>query len=402
LISRGKKLFYSIGGEKETPQLYALVVGTSDYRGDELDLNYAAKDANDFAKALQIVGDKFFGADKVDLRLLTTENSDFNYWPTKENIERSLKLIGSLSKPNDVLIIYLSGHGTTYGGAEGDFYYLTSNASNGNLIDPVIRKEVAISTEEFTEYIKQIPALKQVMIIDACYSGQLAEDLLAKKEGKSSSEKRALERMKDRIGMYILSGSAADAVSYEASIHGQGLLTYSLLFGMKGAALRENKFVDIMTLFQFAADKVPELAKNIGGVQKPEVRVPYGGQSFDIGISTEAEQAKIVLPSPKPLFVRSVFQNDVTFNDDLRVSKLLNDNLRNLHANETQQVIYIDASNFTDAYSLKGRYLREGAGYRATVRLFKGDELINGYEVSDSEIEAVVRKIIEKALTIID
>ncbi len=34
----------------------------------------------------------------------------------------------------------------------------------------------------------------------------------------------------------------------------QGLLTHSLLLGMKGAALREEEYVDVSTLFGFAAD----------------------------------------------------------------------------------------------------------------------------------------------------
>ena len=45
-------------------------------------------------------------------------------------------------------------------------------------------------------------------------------------------------------------GSAADAVSYEASRYGQGLLTYSLLQGMKGAALKEDQYVDVSKLFE--------------------------------------------------------------------------------------------------------------------------------------------------------
>lgn len=44
--------------------------------------------------------------------------------------------------------------------------------------------------------------------------------------------------MKDRTGTHVITGCAADAVSYEASRFGQGLLTYSLLEGMKGASLR--------------------------------------------------------------------------------------------------------------------------------------------------------------------
>ena len=90
-----------------------------------------------------------------------------------------------------------------------------------------------------------MPALKQVLIIDACASGRVVENLMAQKD-ISSSTIRALERMKDRTGMHIITGCTADAVSYEASRFGQGLLTYSLLEGIKGTALRNDRFVDII------------------------------------------------------------------------------------------------------------------------------------------------------------
>ncbi|MCB0552402.1 MAG: hypothetical protein KDD02_02535, partial [Phaeodactylibacter sp.] len=69
---------------------------------------------------------------------------------------------------------------------------------------------------------------------------------------------RALDRMKDRTGMFVLAGSAADKVSYEASQYGQGLLTYSILQGMSGFKLREDKYVDVALLFEYARDEVPK------------------------------------------------------------------------------------------------------------------------------------------------
>lgn len=403
LVSQGKKVYYLADGIKKEPKLYALVAGSSNYNGDALDLNFAAKDAHDFANALALVGNKLFGEDNVDINLLSTQEKDFSSWPTKENIERTFKEISTSANPFDILVVYLSGHGTNYGGSEGDFYYLTSDAASGRLSDPVVREQVAISSEEFIEYFKWVPALKQVMIMDACHSGQLAEDLLEKREARSSAEIRALERMKDRTGMYVLAGSAADAVSYETSIYGQGLLTYSLLFGMKGASLRENKFVDIMQLFQFAADKVPELANNIGGIQKPEVRVPYGGQSFDIGLVTENEQNKIKLPSPRPLFLRSSFSDENTFDDHLRISELLDEAFGEQQANGgSDQIIFIDAVRFTGAYSLKGRYVKKGDNYIVQVRLFKGNNVLCTFDVEGPNAPEIVKMIMERAVIDID
>jgi len=295
----------------------------------------------------------------------------------------------------------MSGHGTNHGGVEGDFYYLTSDATSSDLKDPAIRKSVAISSAEWTEYIKWVPALKQVMVIDACHSGQLADDIMAARADRSSAEIRALERMKDRTGMYILSGSAADAVSYETSIYGQGLLTYSLLQGMKGAALRENKFVDIMQLFEHSANTVPQLAEYIGGIQKPEVRVPYGGGSFDIGIVDAQVQDAIKLPSPKSIFLRSAFQNEDTFDDDLNLSDQIDERFRNISAKGgNQSIIFVDARKYSGAYSLKGRYRKEGEKYVVDVRIFMGEKTVNKFTVEDTQ-DRLLEQIVEQTMEMV-
>ena len=144
----------------------------------------------------------------------------------------------------------LAGHGVTRSGADDGFYYLTCDAQSAELNDPAIRQQWAISDQELTAAIAKSPALKQVMILDTCHSGRLIEDLTAKRD-ISSNEVRALERIKDRTGLHILAGCASDSGSYEASRYGQGVLTYSLLLGMQGAALKEDQFVDVGTLFQF-------------------------------------------------------------------------------------------------------------------------------------------------------
>ena len=73
---------------------------------------------------------------------------------------------------------------------------------------------------------------------------------MKRQQSLSSDQQRVMEEVKDRIGFHILMGAAADKVSYEASQYNQGLLTYALREGMKGAALREDNFVDVSKLFQ--------------------------------------------------------------------------------------------------------------------------------------------------------
>ena len=133
----------------------------------------------------------------------------------------------------------------------------------------------------------------------------------------SSGTLKALDRMKDRAGMHIITGCAADAVSYEASRYGQGVLTYSIIESIRGAALRNNRFIDIGLLFQYARDRVPFLAEGIGGIQKPQVFSPYGAQSFDIGEMTSEDVAAVKLSPVNPVFIRSNFQDEVEPDDVL-------------------------------------------------------------------------------------
>jgi hypothetical protein len=64
------------------------------------------------------------------------------------------------------LVVYLAGHGVNHGGQGGEFFYLTSDAGSFQLVDAAVRKQVALGSGELTELIKQVPALKQALILD--------------------------------------------------------------------------------------------------------------------------------------------------------------------------------------------------------------------------------------------
>ncbi len=392
VASLPEKIYFNDTRKKEDvsdPKMYGIIVGTSDYNGTSIDLSYPAKDAISFGTTLSTAAANLLGAQNIEFITLTTNDSSNT--SSKSNIRKAYKYVAEKAKPEDVIVLYFAGHGTNYGGPDGDFYYLSSDASNGDLKDPVIRQNSAISSAELTEWIKEIRALKQVLIFDACHSGQFAEDYIAQRELRNASEIRSLERLRDRTGMYILSGSAADAVSYEASIYGQGLLTYALLFGMKGASLRDNKYLDVSRLFQFAADKVPELAKDIGGMQKPEIRIPMGGESIDLGLIDDETREKITLPSPKPIFVRSVFQDEVTFDDHLNLMQQLDRELKEIQIID-ESIVFIDVARFSGSYSIKGRYQLTGNDIILTANIIYDKQVVQSFKVSGkSNIEVLGR-----------
>ncbi|MFN5911548.1 MAG: hypothetical protein ACK45H_09455, partial [Bacteroidota bacterium] len=159
-----------------------------------------------------------------------------------------------------------------------------------------------------------------------------------------------------RTGMFVISGSAADAVSYEASRYGQGLLTYSILQAMKGAALRDGQFFDVNTILNYSRENVPKLAAGIGGIQTPQLLIPKGG-SFDIGQVDEAAKAQIPLNNVKPVFVRTTVFDLEEMDDQIGLSKLIDDKLNQIAMRGADgQLVFLDTREFPDAYRLSGGY----------------------------------------------
>jgi hypothetical protein len=340
------------------PAFYAVICGTSEFSNNKMNLKYPVIDAKAVAKAVKLGAGNLFGKDSTHVYLLSSRGND-STTTTKQNIQRIFEKIKAKAKPEDIVMVYLSGHGVTYGGEKGDFYYLTteySGTSAESFADPDLRKSQSISTEEFTDWLNAIPALKQIMIIDACGSGKAVDNLIARRDIESSQIK-AIDRMKDRTGLYILSGCAANAVSYEANRFGQGLLTYSVLQAIRGMALRENKFIDITTLLNYSSEEVPKMAKDIGGIQKPQMLIPKGG-SFDIGIIQESDKALIPLSAIKPVFVRTTIIEETKKRDILKIAKEVDDKLNEVSGkgDESNTIIFIDAAEYPESCSISGSY----------------------------------------------
>ncbi len=410
LKSEAYELSYRVAGARGTgttkitptskikPHFYAIVVGTSNYAGDRLDLRFADQDAAAIAQALHDAGAALFERGGTSVRLLSSSGKTSTDIANKTNIAQAFADVAAKAVPADILVVYFSGHGMSYGDAEkAQFYYLTKDIGSEDLSDPVVRNNYTISSDEFTKWLTAIPAQKQVMILDACNAGKVVESLatLAQKN-LDPSQIRALDRMKDRTGMFILTGSAADKVSYEASQYGQGLLTYSLLQGMSGLALTEDKRVDVMTLFQYSRDQVPVLAKGIGGVQTPVLAFPTGGASFDIGIVNAG--VKISVAQVKPVFIRSVFQ-DENYGDELDLAKALEAHFRRMTVKGAQaECIYVDVSEYENGYALKGNYSYQGNKVTVKGNLFKGKTIVGKFQLTGNkaDIAGLAQQILEK------
>lgn len=371
LSSRGFSVEWKAPGDADAaaPELWAIVSGVSEYADPKLRLNFSSQDAETFAHALQLGGNRLFGEAHVHIDLLSSSGKPGELPPTKGNLQRAF-VAAQKANPGDVFVVYLAGHGV----ALSDLYaYPTAEARTLDLSDPAVRLQTAVTSDELVEWIKKIPAQHQVMILDTCAAGAAAAKLVEKRD-VPGDQIRALDQLKDRTGFYVLMGSAADAVSYEASRYGQGLLTYALLQGMKGAALKNDVDVDVSKLFQFAVDDVPGLAHDIGGVQRPQIIAPTGGASFDLGQLQPEDQKQIQLAAEKPIFLRPQLVN-AEGPDDLDLAAAVRRELRNetyVSARGSQAVpdaIFVDEDEMPGAIRIGGTYVLEDKKITATIWL---------------------------------
>ena len=161
----------------ETPELYAIVGGVSDYAGDQLDLRYAAKDAEEFAHALELGAAALLGKERVHIKLLTTGSTRpaRHARRPKRTFARPSK---SAAKPNR-RTSWWSTWPARRDTATGQRPLSLPDSGGGSsddaaLSDEKVRENVSISSEELMAWTsaKKIKALKQVMILDTCAAGR--------------------------------------------------------------------------------------------------------------------------------------------------------------------------------------------------------------------------------------
>ncbi|NRB47593.1 MAG: caspase family protein [Saprospiraceae bacterium] len=395
---------FPIRRDHKLAHLYAIVVGTSEYEGSQLDLSYAGKDAVSLHKALSIAGVELF-KDRTDIRLFTTDQVPNASLPTKSNIQKAINEITSKAEPIDLVLMYFAGHRKAIEkqNNKSHFYYLTqSMRSFRQLENPQARDLDAISQEELTDWLSEMAAKKRVLILDACNSGELVNSLI---EGRNFTESQlvALDRMKDRTGMYILAGSAADRKSFEASEFGQGLLTYSLLQGMQELSIKDpNDEVDILQLLMYAENQVPELAKNLGVTQKPKMYNQEGLSSFPIGIVKDP--ADIPLEKAKPFFMQPLLLQEGALIDPLELVPRLEDQFQK-YIRKGADFTYRAIHTNKNGYSIRGMYTIQGKEVEINATLFRGIKEIgplNKEKAPLDKLDELLEEIIIQAEELIE
>ena len=228
--SEVKKLSLQYAGEQPKPVLHLYSVGVSDYASPDLQsLKYAAKDAQQFADIVKhSTGDLY-----REVKPLVIVNKS----ATKQNVEQSLAQLARDARPDDVVMLFFSGHGVREG---EDTYFMTTD---GIAADP------APTGVDFGYIKKRLNAMVQkgckvVLFMDACHSGAM--------QTKSGIRDLSMT-LPGMIGFY---SSTRLEESAESDKLGNGAFTRALLDGISGKAANGKGEVTTTALRNYIEEEV--------------------------------------------------------------------------------------------------------------------------------------------------
>jgi WD40 repeat protein len=397
LKSRGAKNLVSDFREKETakPSLFAVMIGVNDYKDDNLDLNYPAKDATDLGKAITHSAGILLGQDHVTTYNISTNSSDKFTTPEKEGIRKALEDIGKKAQPQDIIMIFFAGHGIMQGDGDKKFMFLTAEASEYN--------PIGITTDELQYWLSyegphKILANKTILIFDACNSGQATHELLAMTRNNDETERiRQVEDLKDKSGMFILAASAAGQSAYELPQYEQGLLTYSLLYTIKNKPdiLDDGKFLNVQKWFLESEKYLHEIIEKMGYDQDAQ---PYGTANIRIGEVNDEVRNNIKLASEKPVMYCANVMNSASFADDLNLKEKINTYLEQASKRGENQTYVFVKNESSRSNLINIQYTIKGEKVSCNTNLFKNGTLLYHTLITGNvnNVDELVKIIIDK------
>ena len=239
--------------------LYILAIGVDKYPKlgmacrelDEItpkacDLDVAGADAKVFAKTM---AERLGPLHESVVPRVLVNGAAIEDTPTAANILDALGELLRQSKPNDTILLFVSGHGFNEG--QSYRFLATDAAFSGG----ALRNSTVVPWVNFQETIEAVKG-RRILFLDTCHSG--------------NSYNQRLGNDSYAANIIVYSAARWDQEALERSDLGHGLFTYAVVEGVNGAAKNPAGEVKTESLRDFLGRRVPEMAKALKRDQEPQ------------------------------------------------------------------------------------------------------------------------------------
>jgi hypothetical protein len=229
---------------------FALIIGVSRYKyhdGGLTDLAYPDADARSIRDFLQRREGGGFNAS--DISYLENEQA------TTDGVRGALARILPRAGTNDLLFIFIAGHGAPDPYAPQTLYFLLHDTKVADM------PRTALPMTELQEILdNSVRAERVVIFVDTCHSAGLSgEKLVATRGIENNLINLYATRLYTETGRAVLTSSDVNEVSRESERWGggHGIFTWALLEGLRGEAdANADNLITAGELFVFVRDRV--------------------------------------------------------------------------------------------------------------------------------------------------
>jgi uncharacterized caspase-like protein len=247
-------------------QVWVVAVGVEQYKNPAVPaLPFAQKDA-------ERIRDWFI---KRGGRNLTRNNVRVvvNEQATRGNLLAQIDWLRKQALPEDAVFFYFAGHGApelSFDGKSVDAKYLLLYDT-----DPDQLFATGFSLDDLTRKLEVVKAKVQIVILEACYTGPVGQEIL-KKTPTADLEirSRLIQEMGERGGRVILSASSGRQVAIGSDEIKGGLFTHCLLDAWADGSRRL-----LSECFEDTREQVRRAANRLGSTQEPS---KFGDRNCDI------------------------------------------------------------------------------------------------------------------------
>lgn len=249
------------------PKLHLLAIGINYENHPNNRLENAVNDAKGVAQTMSELHRDLFRAGRTEV--LTEQQA------TLTNIGGAFQRIAAEAEPEDVVLVFLAGHGIAI---DGKFYFLVYDST----LTADGAQATGLTHDKLAEFISTLPTARVAVLIDSCFAGAFAvPDAALRQSADVTSRDRAwMGQLGNATGRFILAGSQNQQEALDG-VNGHGVFTGVVLEGIKGQAdIDHDGEVDVSELSSYAKSHVPEEARKIAPDHDQKATFYFAGSDF--------------------------------------------------------------------------------------------------------------------------
>ncbi|MBE7423114.1 MAG: PD40 domain-containing protein [Zoogloeaceae bacterium] len=249
---RSRPVMVGLPHRPEQPaRVFVLALGVDRYRNarDIPTLRYAVKDARAFSREMRERLAKVFPQQPVEVHYLENDKA------TLANLQATLERLQGEMRPGDVFVWFIASHGLLD----------DNSAYNVVLHDADLDQpgRGVLPADRLLEWLKRLPALDQMIVIDTCHAGGLDGTVRGLYDARFGVLARSM-------GLHILASASATEEAIDG-YKGNGLFTHSMLraMGDPGSDSNADGRLSATELGRYARTLTRQIAKEMRFSQNP-------------------------------------------------------------------------------------------------------------------------------------